>query len=69
MLCMGDRKNVINAEKRLTINYYWYYYGMCPHCGGQIAESYKIRRCSRCRGRIKWPVFVPKIKIKKNRLF
>lgn len=69
VLCMRERRLVVNAEKRLTINYYWYYYGTCPYCDSQVAESYKIRKCPKCKGRIKWPLVVPKVKIKKNRLF
>ena len=66
---MREAKNVVNPEKRLTINYYWYYYGICPYCDCQVADSYKIRKCAKCGGRIKWPFIVPKIKTKKSTWF
>lgn len=62
-------KMVVNPERRLTINYYWYFYGQCPFCGGQIADSYKLKRCRKCNGKFKWPFIVPKVRTKKNNWF
>jgi len=64
----SSRKQVVNATKGLTTNHYWYYTGQCPHCSRSLVESSRVRTCCFCKGKIKWPIIVPKIRQVRFRL-